>query len=182
MYENKMIFTKDILPYYKNPLYYLIGINIILFFLTFILGLDSILILTAIFFFLAFYVKRKQCPRCKRIGKEFIEEKQLGISLKPHNYVVRSNLLYRNGTYMESHHGPEKIIMERIERTRDIFGCKHCNNIWFIDYERNLDCENRPETEKYIQTSEKAPRNCVICGKPLRSRLKYCSDCRHYRV
>jgi len=132
--------------------------------------------------FIAFMINEDRCENCKKLftkfyaGKEYIETK-----LQPHKFRFETRYLYSNGAYKNSSYSEEQAREERVEYYRHIYKCKSCGHCTYSYSTKNLDINTRPNLVKeVIKTTIKEPKECVVCGRPLRTRRKYCFKCRPY--
>jgi len=167
------------LVYYKNPFYIIISL-MILSLIIFYFTLKSYFVISFFLLLIAtFYIRKNQCKKCKRVFIwKFIKKEHLSTDLEPHHYRIQNRYYYSNGKYMGNDYSEQKTITERVQKWREEYKCKCCGNEKHEDYKINLDESSRPSTINKVYTSVKAPRVCIICGSSLRSRRKYCSNCR----
>ena len=83
---------------------------------------------------------------------------------------------------MDSKYSEEQTRKERVEHHRNIYKCKSCGHCTYKYFTKNLDETTRPNLVlDTIKTNIEEPKECVICGSPLRTRRKYCSKCKPLR-
>ena len=164
----------------KNPFNISISLTVISLVIFFISKNVYAIIATLLFGIITILVYKYSCKNCKHLftvshaGKEYIETK-----LVPYRFRFETRYLYSNGNYMDSKYSEEQTRKERVEHHRHIYKCKSCGHCTYSYFTKNLDEDTRPNLIlDTIKTSIKEPKECVICGSPLRTRRKYCSECR----
>lgn len=164
----------------NNPLNISVSLTILSLLALFITKNFYVIIISLLLGFVSVLIYKYGCKNCKRLftisysGKEYIETK-----LVPYRYRFETRYLYSNGNYMDSKYSEEQTRKERVEHHRHIYKCKSCGHCVYNYFTKNLDEDTRPDLIlDTITTSIKEPKECVICGSPLRTRRKYCSKCR----
>lgn len=100
----------------------------------------------------------KQCPRCKRITKEFRNRETMREEKRPYTYRDEVITYYSDGETIKERKfvGKEKKRMETWRIEKDFFRCKSCGYEWDEVFNRNLDYDSRPKPTKK-RLKEKAP-------------------------
>lgn len=158
---NNRLSKEKITPllYYQNPFYYSLLLIVIFLIICILTKRLLFAALLGISILCSFFIKKYQCKKCKRVFcMKLIEKQHLTTDSKPYHFKIKTEYLYSNGMYMRSEIGDQQTIMERVEKWKNTYKCKYCNNESFKEYEKNLDKSNRPKTVEYVRTDKEAPK------------------------
>jgi hypothetical protein len=120
-------------------------------------------IITFVFGALSFFIKEKQCPKCKKVfDNKRVHTEVLKTEKRPYRYRDLTIYYYSDNTEKNrKYHGRQKKIMETIETRRDYFECA-CGHKWNNSpYKVNLDSKNRPKPDK-VKTNIRNPNEFSI--------------------
>lgn len=110
--------------------------------------------------FVTYWIYNNQCPKCNFIfKKKLIDKETVKDEKRPYHYRDCTIYYYNDGSEKDKKfHGKEKIKMETWRTEKEFYECQACGYRWDKIFERNLDKDNRPESNK-VRTKINPPNS-----------------------